>query len=214
MRVTFERFRPIIGGLLLGLCLSSVPTYSFAQEEPADDKTPAKVDPAATAEKLTTASEALRLKDYDEARLILDSFDLSELEQNELARLERLYLDLYEALKSDSASRSTVRDGSITPELRFEPYYRSDAPKKQGIEPVYPPDAKEQGIEGWVVVQFTIDASGKVKDATVVEAQPQGVFEQAAIDAVSRWKYDPPVEGGQSVERRGVRIVLSFKIDE
>jgi len=82
------------------------------------------------------------------------------------------------------------------------------------IEPDYPPRAQQRGIEGWVVVQFTITTSGTVKDAAVVEAQPQGIFDQAAIKAVSRWKYNPPVEEGTPVERKGVRIMLSFKMEK
>ncbi|MGH7897794.1 MAG: energy transducer TonB [Candidatus Binatia bacterium] len=81
------------------------------------------------------------------------------------------------------------------------------------IHPDYPPRAQSRGIEGWVVVQFTITPAGTVRDATVVEAQPKGMFDDAAIKAVSRWKYNPKVEEGVPVERRGVQVKLTFKLE-
>lgn len=82
------------------------------------------------------------------------------------------------------------------------------------IEPDYPPRATERGIEGWVVVQFTITPAGTVKDAKVVDADPKGIFETAAVKAVERWKYNPKVENGVAVERRGVQVMLTFKLEK
>ena len=80
------------------------------------------------------------------------------------------------------------------------------------INPEYPPRAQSRGIQGWVVVQFTITPAGTVADAKVVAAQPQGVFDEAAINAVSRWKYNPMVQEGKPVERRGVQVKLTFQL--
>lgn len=80
------------------------------------------------------------------------------------------------------------------------------------INPDYPPRAQSRGLQGWVVVQFTITPAGTVKDAKVVDADPKGVFDEAAVNAVSRWKYTPKVEEGVPVERRGVQVKLTFKL--
>jgi len=80
------------------------------------------------------------------------------------------------------------------------------------VNPEYPPGAQSRGIEGWVVIQFTISAAGSVKDAKVVDAQPKGVFDDAALTAVSHWKYNPMVEEGVAVERRGVQVKLTFQL--
>jgi protein TonB len=80
------------------------------------------------------------------------------------------------------------------------------------INPEYPPRAQSQGIQGWVLVQFTITVAGTVKSAVALDAQPKGYFEEAAIAAISRWKYEPKVENGSPVERRGVQVKLSFKL--
>ncbi len=82
------------------------------------------------------------------------------------------------------------------------------------IEPEYPIRAAQHGIEGWVLVRFTITPIGTVKDAVVVEAQPKGVFDDAAVRAVLRWKYNPKIEEGTAVERRGVQVVLRFTLDK
>ena len=81
------------------------------------------------------------------------------------------------------------------------------------INPDYPPRAQSRGIQGWVVVQFTITPAGTVKDAKIVDGEPKGVFDDAAVAAVSRWKYNPKVEEGVAVERRGVQVKLTFKLE-
>lgn len=80
------------------------------------------------------------------------------------------------------------------------------------IQPEYPPRALSRGIEGWVVVGFTIASTGTTKDVKAVEADPPGVFEQAAVRAVESWKYNPKIQGGTPVERPGMRVMLTFKI--
>jgi len=82
------------------------------------------------------------------------------------------------------------------------------------IEPEYPPNAADRGVEGWVLLRFTITPVGTVKDAVVVDASPTGVFDAAALKAVSRWKYNPKVEEGVAVERRGVQVILRFKVEK
>jgi protein TonB len=81
------------------------------------------------------------------------------------------------------------------------------------IQPIYPPDARQRRIEGWVTMRFTISATGAVKDPVVVEANPPGVFDSAALRALRRWKYRPRVEEGRAVEKRGLKVRLSFRLD-
>lgn len=82
------------------------------------------------------------------------------------------------------------------------------------IAPEYPPRALRRGVEGWVQVQFTITATGAVKDAIVVAAEPQGLFDEAALRSIARWRYNPKVEGGVAVERVGVQTVIRFVLEE
>lgn len=81
------------------------------------------------------------------------------------------------------------------------------------INPDYPPRAQNRGIEGWVLMQFTITAAGTVRDPKVINASPKGYFEEAALKAISRWRYNPKVQEGVAVERVGVQVKLSFTIE-
>jgi periplasmic protein TonB len=81
------------------------------------------------------------------------------------------------------------------------------------IPPEYPRRAAQRGIEGWALVQFTITPTGSVTDAKVVDANPKGMFEEAAIRSVLRWRYNPKIEDGQAVERIGVRTKVVFQMD-
>jgi protein TonB len=81
------------------------------------------------------------------------------------------------------------------------------------IAPDYPPRALARGLEGWVQVQFTITATGTVKDAKVVNAEPKGIFDDAALKSIARWRYNPRVEGGVAVERVGVQTIIRFQLE-
>ncbi|WP_429091332.1 TonB family protein [Aeromonas rivipollensis] len=61
----------------------------------------------------------------------------------------------------------------------------------QRVEPVYPYRAQQAGIEGSVTLRFSVDAEGRVQDVEVIDAKPKRQFERAAIQAVSKWRYQP-----------------------
>jgi protein TonB len=82
------------------------------------------------------------------------------------------------------------------------------------IAPDYPPRALSRGLEGWVQVQFTITVTGTVKDAVVVNAEPKNIFDDAALKAIARWRYNPRVDGGVAVERVGVQTIIRFQLEQ
>jgi protein TonB len=77
------------------------------------------------------------------------------------------------------------------------------------VDPEYPPRARQQGLEGYVDVEFTISPAGTVQDPRVLEANPAMIFDRAAI---RRWRYNPKVENGVPVPRVGVQVRLRFEI--
>ncbi|ALT00490.1 energy transducer TonB [Lacimicrobium alkaliphilum] len=81
------------------------------------------------------------------------------------------------------------------------------------VAPVYPRRALQRGIEGYVIVEFTVSKQGSVKDPFVVEANPEGIFEQAAMDAALKFKYKPRVVNGEAAEVSGVQNRITFQID-
>jgi periplasmic protein TonB len=80
------------------------------------------------------------------------------------------------------------------------------------VSPDYPPAALARSLEGWVQVQFSVGATGLVQDAKVVNADPPGVFDQAALRAVARWRYNPMIEDGKAVVRVGLQTVIRFEL--
>jgi protein TonB len=64
--------------------------------------------------------------------------------------------------------------------------------------PVYPPIARASRAEGTVVLQATISASGAIENLRVINGPP--MLQQAALDAVSSWRYRPYLLNGQPVE--------------
>jgi protein TonB len=77
--------------------------------------------------------------------------------------------------------------------------------------PAYPPEAVRAHKDGWVQVEFTVDANGQVTDAKVANADPPRLFNTAALDAVRRWTFKPRMENGKAVEERMSRRI-EFKL--
>lgn len=81
------------------------------------------------------------------------------------------------------------------------------------VAPVYPRRALTRGIEGYVIVEFTVTKQGTVKDPKVVRAEPESLFDRAAMDAALKFKYKPRVVNGEAVEVAGVQNKISFQIN-
>lgn len=82
------------------------------------------------------------------------------------------------------------------------------------VEPVYPRRALSRGIEGYVIVEFTVTRQGTTKDIRVVEADPPGIFDDEAMEAAAKFKYKPRVVDGQPIEVPGVRNKITFQIED
>lgn len=81
------------------------------------------------------------------------------------------------------------------------------------VAPQYPRRAQTRGIEGWVLLTFTVTETGAVVDPVVIDAEPSGVFEEAATKAVVRFKYKPRVINGQAQQVTGVEHLITFELD-
>ena len=81
------------------------------------------------------------------------------------------------------------------------------------VAPEYPRGAASRGIEGYVLLEFTVTSLGSVRDPVVVDARPPGVFDRAATAASLKFRYKPRVLNGQPVDVRGVRNLIRFELD-
>lgn len=106
-------------------------------------------------------------------------------------------------MSAEAGSGSDDGSGGISTDL--VPIFR--------IPPQYPMRAAKRRIEGWVRVEFTIDAQGGVVDPEVVESYPNSMFNRSALAAVSKWKFKPKIIDGVAVEQRAVQL-LEFKLSE
>jgi protein TonB len=79
-------------------------------------------------------------------------------------------------------------------------------------DPVYPTQALRNGTRGWVELEFTIAPNGTVRDIQVIAAEPRGVFDSAASEAVAAWRFRPRVVNGQAVAQRST-VTMRFDVD-
>ncbi|MEO0344744.1 MAG: TonB family protein [Pseudomonadota bacterium] len=86
-----------------------------------------------------------------------------------------------------------------------------DLVQTRAVPPGYPRAAQRRGIEGWVDVAFSVRADGTTSDVTVVESQPGTVFDDAATEAVSKWRYEPLDTDDPNAFARA-RIRLEFNL--
>jgi protein TonB len=80
------------------------------------------------------------------------------------------------------------------------------------VAPKYPRSAERRSISGWVEVVFTVALDGSVKDIDVINSQPGDTFVNAATNAVEKWRFEPVVENGETVEKRaGARMMFAVE---
>jgi protein TonB len=102
-------------------------------------------------------------------------------------------------MKQPTPGMSEVAEASLT--------------RVKGIQVEYPPDALRKGVEGWVELEYVVASDGKVASITVVDSNPSGVFDTAAVRALSRVRYKPVLQGGKPVAV-GTKIRIAFKLSK
>ncbi len=79
-------------------------------------------------------------------------------------------------------------------------------------KPVYPFEMRRAGITGQVVVAFIVDSRGNVREAYSLKSTHRE-FEQAAVQAVSKWRFRPGKKGGRAVNTR-MNVPIVFNITD
>lgn len=80
------------------------------------------------------------------------------------------------------------------------------------ISPRYPAEAKMRGLDGEVVVEFTVDESGRVTSCRVVSSSSRE-FESAAVNAVKQWRFEPGRRNGRVV-RFSMAVPVMFRLND
>ena len=81
------------------------------------------------------------------------------------------------------------------------------------IYPKYPRRAKLSKKEGFVELQFQIDAKGYVHNPVVIQSNPEGVFERSALRAIKRWRFKPQ-KGSDPSALTDATITFNYRLAE
>jgi protein TonB len=141
------------------------------------------------------ARRALSLEQYDAARSWLDEAAAVGFASDEAGSVQH---DL------DAAIAKQKFLATLTPASQLK--------LLKSVEPAYPNKAALSRTEGWVELDFTVSETGQVKDVVVHAASMPGVFDAAAIKAVSQWRYQPVLRDRKPVPVRTelrIRFALS-----
>ena len=88
----------------------------------------------------------------------------------------------------------------------------SELVAKKIVQPRYPRAAKSRSITGWVEVIFTVAPDGSTEQIEINRSEPENVFDNAAIQAVNHWEFEPVEYRGQFISQRaGARLVFAVE---
>lgn len=82
------------------------------------------------------------------------------------------------------------------------------------VQPDYPTRALQRGLEGYVIVKYTVTAEGTVENPVIVEEKPPGIFGRSALRAAVKFKYRPKVVNGEAVPVDGVLNKITYELEE
>jgi len=113
----------------------------------------------------------------------------------------------HEELPTTHLSEVTVTAESDAVHLAF------DKPPviKKIVKPQYPEIAREDGIEGKVILTIIVNEEGKVAEAKVLLAEPADIFNESALNAVMRYEFDPAEKDGEPIKVQ-VGQTIVFKL--
>jgi protein TonB len=79
------------------------------------------------------------------------------------------------------------------------------------VRPRYPPSARRLGVQGTTLLRVHVLIDGRVGDVVVQESAGHPDLDQAAAEAVRRWRFDPARRGADAVDM-WVLLPVEFRI--
>jgi protein TonB len=77
--------------------------------------------------------------------------------------------------------------------------------------PSFPKAAARQGVEGTVVVEFTVSPDGKASNPKILSGP--SAFHEAVLEAVPSWRFEPATQGGKKVSFRMTKKI-TFRLED
>jgi len=138
------------------------------------------------------AQDGKFIKSYDRARELAAAAKTAADKAATDAKSARERAEAEETRKAKAAAARRERLAKAVP-IRVGGQIRPPIRVKD-VAPVYPAIAQSARVQGDVVIEATIDEDGKVADTRVVKSVP--LLDQAALDAVRQWQYQPSLLNG------------------
>lgn len=82
------------------------------------------------------------------------------------------------------------------------------------VNPKYPAREADRGIEGWVDLSFVVSPEGTVEELIVDNSSGRKAFEEEALRAVRKWRYEPALLDGKPVEQCYTKVRITFSIPQ
>jgi TonB family protein len=112
----------------------------------------------------------------------------------------------------DTADKTGKSTGAEPlPAIRYQDFGLQQTKINMRVDPVYPELAKRARVSGKVILIFSIDEDGNVLDVRVSSGHP--FLNDAAINAVKRWKFSPTLLSGDPVPVSATVAVI-FDLDK
>ncbi|MBA3581900.1 MAG: energy transducer TonB [Gammaproteobacteria bacterium] len=156
-------------------------------------------------------------KTYDKAKAELAKLNAQGLALSapQAERLEKLKKEYSGCVESIPAGLTKV-EATVAEMVKTDPKFKlldRDIRQIVGAPADYPKRAARRGTEGHVLVEFTVTKTGDTANIRVIEAEPAGVFDEAVIEAVSKYKYQPATnKSGQAIDTPGNQKRVVFKL--
>jgi periplasmic protein TonB len=81
------------------------------------------------------------------------------------------------------------------------------------VRPVYPDAARRAGIQGTTLLRIHIEVDGRVGDVTVARSAGHQALDEAAAEAVRRWRFEPALSSAGPVSMWAV-VPVEFRISD
>jgi TonB family protein len=163
-------------------------------QQAADDPATQRARTAYGTRVLDEARTALRAQDFAGTRRWLAEARAASADATGIAALDAAL----STAQDEAQHAASYVDASSLTRIRY-------------VAPQFPEIARARGIDGWVDLRFVVGGDGAVSDVAVVGAQPVGIFEQVALDAVRHWRYQPVMHDGRAFSQPA-RVRLRFTV--
>ncbi len=162
-----------------------------------------------------------QLGDFESARSVIQEMILRFNQQTDWDNLRAIHQRLDEdatlaELETDTAI--ALVSGTDQPEIAFATVVPTDADYLPlvAVAPMYPTRAAQRGIEGWVLLEFTVDEQGRVvtDSIEIVDSEPAEIFHRSSQRAAEKFLFQPRTISGVPTQVPGVQYLFRFALED